>query len=362
MERLLCLVGGMNAGGAETFLMKIYRSLPLDKYQMDFCVTTDKKGFYDDEIIKMGGKIIHIPKKSKNPFKSFYYIAKVVKEGEYKNVIRISQHSLSSLDLLAAKFGGANNLIFRSSNSNSCGNKINSIIHVIFKTFASIIPNKKIAPSDVAAIHMFGKKDFNKGNVILINNGVPLNKFRFDENVRLKLREELNIKDNFVIGHVGRFTEQKNHKFLIEIFIEFLNKNPNAKLLLVGEGPLRNEIENYVEEKNIKDKVLFLGVRNDVNDIYNAMDCFVFPSLYEGMPNTVIEAQTNGLNCIISNQITADVKLNSKVHFCSLNNLKEWCDFINPSMDREKDYVIIKNKGYDIEDVSEKFIKICYTR
>ncbi len=362
MERLLCLVGGMNTGGAETFLMKIYRSLPLDKYQMDFCVTTDKKGFYDDEIIKMGGKIIHIPKKTKNPFSSFYNIVKVVKEGNYKNVIRISQHSLSAIDLLAARLGGANNLIFRSSNSNSCGNKFNSIMHIIFKPIASIIPNKKVAPSDVAAMHMFGKKNFEKGKITLLNNGLPLDNFKFNNDIRNQMREELKLQNEFVIGHVGRFSEQKNHRFLIEIFVAYLEKNANAKLILIGEGPLRNEIEDFVERKKITDKVLFLGVREDVKKLYQCMDCFVFPSLYEGMPNTVIEAQTSGLNCIISDKITSDVKLNSKVHFCSLDSIDKWCELIQPSRDREEDYIVIKSKGYDIEDVSKKFIDICYKK
>ena len=162
MKKLLCIVGGMAAGGAETFLMKMYRSLSRDDYQMDFCVTTNKKEFYDDEIIKMGGNIIYISKKSKNPVKSFYDIYKVVKNGKYENVIRISQHSLSSLDLMAAKLGGAKNLIFRSSNSNSCGSLFNRVMHMVFKPLAQKIPNKKIAPSDVAAIHMFGRKQLQR--------------------------------------------------------------------------------------------------------------------------------------------------------------------------------------------------------
>lgn len=343
MEKLLCLVGGMNTGGAETFLMKIYRTLPLDKYQMDFCVTTDKEGFYDSEIAQMGGKIIHITKKSKNPLKSFWEIKKVVKEGNYKNVIRISQHSLSALDLLAAKFGGANNLIFRSSNSNSCGNKVNSLIHVVSKPLAITIPNKKIAPSDVAAIHMFGKSCFKKDKVVLLNNGVPLDKFRYNEEIRNNLRKELNIENKFVIGHIGRFTEQKNHKVLIDIFNEYLKINKDTVLLLIGDGPLKENVAKYVEEKNISDKVIFLGLRNDTNKLYQCMDCFVFPSLYEGMPNTVIEAQTSGLNCVIADTITKDVILTDNVKMCSLSNTTDWIKEIKKSSNRENKYIQLKN-------------------
>ena len=141
MKRILCIVGNMNPGGAETFLMKIYRQLDKEKFQMDFCVGESKKCFYDDEIMKLGGKIIHITKKSKNPFKNFFEIKKVVKHGKYNSVMRISQHSMSSIDLFAAKMGGAKKLIFRSSNSKSCGSMMNRLAHIIFKPLAIFIPN-----------------------------------------------------------------------------------------------------------------------------------------------------------------------------------------------------------------------------
>lgn len=360
MEKLLCIVGGMNTGGAETFLMKLYRTLPLEKYQMDFCVTNPQKGFYDDEILRMGGKIIHIPKKTKNPISNFMNIVKIVKKGKYKNVIRISQHSLSAIDLLAAKIGGAKNLIFRSSNSNSCGNKTNALIHEIFKPLAVIIPNKKIAPSDTAAIHMFGKRSYEKGKVILLNNGVPLEKFRYNKEIRQKLRRKLKIEDKFVIGHIGRFTEQKNHKFLLDVFKEYLKINSHSILMLIGDGPLKDDVINYAQKIEVQDKIMYLGLRNDTNELYQCMDCFVFPSLYEGMPNTVIEAQTSGLRCVISDTITKDVKLTTRVDFCSLKDIKDWINKITESKDREETYKQIKEQGYDIQDVGKKFISIAY--
>jgi len=353
-------VGGMNTGGAETFLMKIYRELPHDKYQMDFCVTNEKEGFYDKEIEKLGGKIIHITKKSKNIIKNFKEIEDIVKIGKYNNVIRISQHSLSALDLYAAKRGGARNLIFRSSNSNSCGSWLNRIMHKVFKVFAKKIPNVKIAPSDVAAIHMFGRKDYEQGKVKILNNGLPIQNFMYNSKKRDEIRKKLKIEDKFVIGHIGRFTKQKNHQFLIDVFNDYLAINENSLLLLIGEGELKKSIERYIEKKKIKDKVLFLGLIGNAYEMYNAMDCFVFPSLFEGMPNTVIEAQTNGLNCIISDKITTNVKLTNKVEFLPLENSKTWAKEIRVSINREKDYSIIKEKGYDINDVTKEFVKLCY--
>lgn len=360
MKRLLCIVGGMNAGGAETFLMKIYRKIDKTKYQMDFCVGETKECFYDDEIQKLGGKIIHITKKSKNPFKSFFDIKNIIKEGNYNNVIRISQHSLSSIDLLAAKIGGAKNLIFRSSNSNSCGSLINRIIHIIFRPLANLIPNIKIAPSDVAAIHMFGKRQYSKGNVLMLKNGLSIDEYRYNETIRKKKRKELGLNDDdFVIGHVGRFSKQKNHKFLIQIFEKYLNINKKAKLLLIGDGELRNVIINEITQKGLLDSIIILGVRSDTNELYQAMDCFLFPSLYEGMPNTVIEAQTSGLNCVISNKITKDVSLNKNTVFCSLSNINEWINKIKYSSNRERKYIIVKDAGYDIETTEKIFVSNC---
>lgn len=359
MERLLCIVGGMNTGGAETFLMKIYRQLDKTMYQMDFCVGEEKKCFYDDEIIKLGGKIIHITKKSKNPIKSFLDIKRAVKKGNYKSVIRISQHSMSSIDLLAAKMGGAKKLIFRSSNSNSCGSFINRLMHLIFKPLAILVPTVKIAPSDKAAIHMFGKRQYKNGSVLMLNNGLNIEKYKYNDDIRKLKRKELKIKENeFVIGHVGRMTKQKNHFFLIDIFCEYLKRNHNSKLLLIGDGELKDEIIQYINKKNIKKNVIMLGVRADTNELYQAMDCFVLPSLYEGMPNTVIEAQTSGLNCIISNSITNMVNLTGKVAFCDLNNINDWILNIGISVDRENSYMIIRKYGYDINEIVEKFTKL----
>lgn len=358
MEKVLCIVGGMNAGGAETFLMKIFRAIDKKYFQMDFCVGNVEKGFYDDEIIKNGGKIIHVTKKSKNPIKSFFEIRKIVKKGKYHSVIRISQHSLSAIDLLAAKLGGAQKCVFRSSNSNSCGNLMNRFLHNIFIPLAIFIPNVKIAPSDKAAIHMFGKKQLEKGKVKILNNGLDVKSYKFNEEVRKNKRNELKLNDNdFLIGHVGRMTKQKNHKFLIDIFIEFLKKNNNAKLLLIGDGELKNDISIYIKDKHIENYVYFLGIRSDTNELYQAMDCFVFPSLYEGMPNTVIEAQTSGLKCIISNKITREVNLTNNVSFCDLSNIKDWVSKIEKSEKREQVYKQVFEKGYDISDVVNTFIE-----
>ncbi len=361
IKRILCIVGIMDQGGAETFLMKIYRSLDRTKYQMDFCVT-EKDGFYHEEIEKMGGKIHRITRKNQNPIKAFLDIRKLVKENNYKNVIKISSNSVNVTDLIAAKIGGANNLSLRSINSNNSGNKFSDIIHQLFKPLARIIPDIKIAPSDLAAIHLFGEKEYYKGNVILLNNGLDVELFKYNENYRTEIRTKYNINaETLVIGHVGRFSKQKNHHLLVEIFEKYIKeKNENSLLLLIGKGELEDETKELVKEKGIEQSVLFLGTQKEVYKYYQAFDCVVFPSLYEGMPNVIIEAQCSGLNCVLADTITEKVNLTNRIDFLSLNSsLEEWVDLIKKSEEREEEYIKLVEKNYDIDSVARIFVEKC---
>ena len=350
-------------GGAETFLMKIYRNIDREKYQMDFIVSIKEEGFYDEEIKKFGGNIFYIPPKSEAFIKSFLGIKRIVKEQKYKYVIRVNEHSLSTLDLIAAKLGGAKVLIMRSSNAGTAGGKLKKILHKIFKFLPRIVPNVKLAPSSEAACYTFGKKQLDKGNVKILHNAIPYKDFIFNQEIRNKMRKDLNIENKLVIGHIGRFNEQKNHKFLIKIFKEIKKENENAMLLLVGKGNLEDEIRRQVEQLKLKDSVMFLGVRKDIPELLMAMDMFVFPSLYEGMPNTVIEAQATGLKCIVSDTITKEANITGLVTYVSLtNNVNIWGDNIlkNCTYKREDTSEIFKEKGYDINDVSNEFINIIF--
>ena len=351
MKRLLCIVGSMDAGGAETFLMKVYRSIDKSKYQMDFCVAKKEKNFYEDEITSMGGKIYRITPKSRNPFKNFFDIKKIVKDNNYTSVLRVSQHTLSSLELLAAKLGGGKKLVFRSSNSNTGGGKLNLLIHYLFRPIANCISNIKIAPSKEAGDFMFGKRQYT-----IINNGLDLDTFKFSKDKRKRIRSELGIDDStIVIGHVGRFNFQKNHKFLLEIFDKYHKKNKNSELWLFGKGELENEIKSQVNSFGLGSSVRFMGVKENVSDYYSAMDCYIFPSLFEGMPNTVIEAEVSGLPCVISDTITKDCKFIDELNFLSLNDVEAWVDSIHAAKKRNVD---LANIDFDIKKTVEDFIKL----
>lgn len=362
MKRLLCIVGGMNTGGAETFLMKIYRSLDRNNYQMDFCVSKPQKGFYDDEIIELGGRIIHTVPKSRNPLASFFSIYQIVKKNQYDYVMRISQHSLSAMELLAAKLAGAKVRAFRSSNSMTMEGGISFKLHQIFKFLPNIVANVRIAPSRAAANFMFGGKKVQKGEVFLLKNGIPLETFSYDEQAAKSIRSELGIGNQLVLGHIGRFSAQKNHEYLVDVFTMVLKEDPTAILMMVGEGELEDSIRQKLVDLNIMDNVRFMGVRKDVPSLLSVMDVFVFPSLYEGLPNTVIEAQANGLPCVIADSITSEVSICSNVERLPLAQIEKWKDAIFASKrnsDKENQMVLREN-GYDIQDVATEFVNIIF--
>lgn len=363
MKRLLCIVGAMNRGGAETFLMKLYRQLDRTKHQMDFCVASSVPGDYDAEIKQLGGRILYITPKSKNPFASFWNMYQLVKRNRYHAVLRISQHSLSCLELLAARLAGAKKAIFRSSNTQSCGGCCNRLLHRMFVPLAYFIPTVRIAPSAEAAQFMFGTT---KG-VHILQNGLDTQAFAFSAAKRQELRQALQVQDKFVVGHIGRFNFQKNHLFLLHIFAEIKKQQPNAVLWLIGKGELEKQVKQQAENLGMADCVQFLGVRADIPSLLAAMDVFVFPSLFEGMPNTVIEAQTNGLPCLIADTITPQAKQTDIVHFMSLTQSPE--KWAKKALEIAAEQTLDKRPqaaqqmcaaGYDIAEVVQQFTQLVF--
>lgn len=365
MKRVLCLVSEMSAGGAETFLMKIYRCLDRSKYQMDFCVNVEKEGLYDAEIKALGGRIFHVPSKSENTKEFSKGLYNIVSENGYKNVMRITSNALGFYDLYIAKKAGAENLIARSSNSSDGGSLTSKIAHrigkLLFKRFVDI----KIAPSDLAAIYTFGKKDYSKGNVQILHNGIDFCEYGFSKNKRENIRKELGINESTVLlGHIGRFTGQKNHEFLLDVFYKVQKAHKDTVLLLIGKGEFEEKVRKKVALLGVENKVKFLGLRRDVPALLSAMDMFLLPSFYEGMPNVVIEAQAAGLNCLISDTITKEVALTPLVKQLPIKNADIWQKEITEKINhltknadeelinREK---VLLPKSYDIAEVAKLF-------
>lgn len=362
MERLLCIVGSLNAGGAETFLMKVYRSLDRNKYQMDFCVANPEKGVYEDEIQSLGGKIHVIPFKS-DGFREFRKaLYKVVKDGNYRRVLRITSNAAGLVDLKIAKAAGATRCIARSSNSSDGTSIKNKVINFICKVLYLKYVDEMVAPSDLAAIYTFGKKAVTNGKVHKLNNGVDLSTFYYSVEGRAKIRKEFDLGESTVIGHVGRFMQQKNHKFLLQVFAE-IRKHVDAKLMLTGKGELENELRQQAKELNIDEYVVFTGLRKDVPEILSAMDIMVFPSLYEGMPNTIIEAQATGLPCLISDSITREANITGLVKYKSLNtSAADWAEDVMAMIGKKREDTkkAFISHGYDIQGVVGQLVEIAY--
>ena len=349
VKRLLCCMSVMDVGGAETFLMKQYRRLDREKYQLDFCVNVEERGAYDDEIEALGGRIFRIPPKTKDPVTCLSSLRKIVKDNGYEAVFCSSAKSGVALDLLAARAGGAKRLIHRSSSAGDDGGKIERILGAIIGPLTKIVPNVKLAPSVLAAEFCFGKGCVEKGKAHILNNGIDTDIFSYSDELRAETRKNLGLNDEFTLIHVGRFVDVKNQDFLVDVFEQVANAHPNSKLVLVGVGDLEEKIRTKVHQKGLSEKVLFLGARKDVPALLSAADVLVFPSFYEGMPNAVIEAQALSLHCVVSDKITADCRITDLVDFLPLGDAKQWAEKILTLAD-----------GYERKNMAERFKKIRY--
>ncbi|MFR5057620.1 glycosyltransferase family 1 protein [Faecalimonas umbilicata] len=349
MVRVLHIFHNMGNGGIEHFVMDFYRHIDRNKVQFDFLTSVDEKGYFDDEIQKLGGKLYRAYPLKKNPIKNYLDIMRIVKENKYNIVHRHTGSAFGYYDLRAARRGDAKHLILHSHNP-QVGKPI---LHFISEKLLKIdcIP---VACSKEAGEFLFGKKT----KVKIINNAIDCDKYEYNADVRKQVREELGVVDSFIVGHIGRFEEQKNHKKLLDIFSEILKIKPNSKLICVGSGKLMEERKIQAKELGILDRILFLGNRDDVERIMQAFDVFVFPSLYEGFSITQIEIQVNGLTVFTSeNKVPSSSNIAGNVYFIPLEESAQlWAKKImRTNVDRDY-YAIdaVKKAGYDIHNVASE--------
>lgn len=322
--RVAQIIGKAVDGGVESCIMNYYKSIDKSKVQFDFFVESTSKIIDKSLIESMGGEVIIIPS-YKNVFKYMKTLEKLFKEGNY-DIVHSNMNAISVFTLKAAKKAGIKVRIAHSHSTSNYREFMKTIIKNILRPFSKVYATDYFACSEKAGRWLFGNKTFNEGKVTIIPNAIDIEKFKFDEIKRKEIRKKYNINDNdFVIGHVGRFVKQKNHKFLIKLFYEIKKERPYSKLLLIGDGPLRSKIEMMVNKLNLQDSVIFCGVQEHTEWYYNAMDCFVFPSLYEGLGMVVVEAQINGLRCVVSREVPNDTivtKNNNSLTFCE--NLQDY--------------------------------------
>ncbi len=344
--RVLHVVTTMNRGGLETMIMNYYRHIDRSKIQFDFLVHRDFEADYDREIKQLGGHIYHLPRL--NPFSRNYKkeLDQFLKEHPYQ-IIHVHQDCLSSI---ALKVACQNDIPTRIAHAHSTSQDKN-IKYLIKRFYMRSIP--KYATHLFACGKEAGDWMFQGKSYEIMNNAIDSQNFKYDELLRNNVRKILFIKDDeVVIGHVGRFNYPKNHEFIIDIFHELNKKDKKFKLLLVGTGNLEDKIKEKVKELNLQDKVLFLGNRNDVNELMQSMDIFLFPSHYEGLPVTLVEAQASGLPIIKSNNVPDQCKITPNVWSLSLDdNVNKWVNKIvevTKSFERTDTSKYIKDAGYDI--------------
>lgn len=343
--RVLHVVTHMNRGGLETMLMNYYRNIDRNQLQFDFLVHREKRADYDDEIEALGGRIYRLP--PLNPF-DIKYRKKLqqffLRHKEY-GIVHSHLDCMSAIPLKAAEKAGVRVRIAHSHNTNQ-DKDAKYILKLLYKQRIAQHATRLMACSQDAGKWMFGGRKFE-----VLNNAIDAKLYRFNPKVREKQRKKFKIPQNsFVVGHVGRFSQQKNHDFLIDIFSVLL-KEKSSILMLVGDGGLKRTIQEKVRRLGIEKQVVFTGVRDDVADLMQVMDVFVFPSYNEGLPLTVVEAQAAGLPCFISEGVPIECKMTDLVQQIDASKgSKAWADAIKAGekIPRRDTYDEIKKYGYDI--------------
>ena len=357
MIRVLHCVSNMDRAGIETMLMNYYRNINRTEIQFYFLCNKEKPGSYDSEIKKLGGKIFHSP--GLNPLKAFKYhkvVKNIMKENKI-DIVHVHNGAFGLQALIAAKAAGVKVRI-----SHAHGTKIDINLKLplklLYKTQLRKFANQYWGCGMEAIKYYYGKNVIENHNYYLLTNAIDENKFKYDENIRKKIRNELVINnDEYLIGHIGRFMKQKNHTFLIDIFKEVVNRNKNFKLILIGDGELQPLIIDKVNELNLNNNVIFTGNIPNTYEMYQAMDSFILPSLFEGLPVVGIEAQANGLSCLFSDTITKEVDIINKSTFMSLSTpVNQWADKIIELSKKKRNKISneIANHNYSIFEEAKK--------
>lgn len=352
-----------NIGGLETYLMQQFDHLDKTKVMYDFVnITSEDEIVFKEKIVQGGGKIYGVRSRHSNPIRHYWQWIQLLHRiaKDYKAIVLNSNSITYVFPIFIARFFGIPMRIMHSHNS-GFEQKIGLVKRLIIAMNRSLLKwgaTDYFACSKVAGQWMFGKRS----HFIVIPNAIDCAKYQFDENVRNQVRQALGIKNQFVVGHVGRFTYQKNHSFLMDIFREIHKRNSQSVLLLVGDAvedmSFYHAVKSKVQQYNLEDCVQFLGMRNDVPQLMQAMDCFVLPSRFEGLPVVGIEAQAAGLPCFFADTITREVGITELAYFFPIqNNEKQWAEIIvgtckngkRKNMEKE-----ISNAGYDIQSEIRK--------
>lgn len=357
MIRVLQVFHGMDCGGAETMIMNLYRHIDRTQVQFDFLVHTTKKCFFDDEIRQLGGNIYSVPyykftngKQYKKALDEFFNVHPEIK------IVHGHLGSCAHIYLQKAKQYGCY-AIAHSHNTKPKGFSLKNCLYRLFTYKTRKVADYFFGCSVAAAEYRFGEKIARSNRCNILKNAIDVNKFAYSDDYRKEIRDEFNLGNKLVIGHVGRFNTQKNHTFLIDIFKVVHDKRPDSILMLVGAGDLMPMIKQKVESLGLNEFVIFAGLRSDVHKMMSAFDVFLFPSLYEGLPVTLVEAQAAGLPVVCSDAITNETAVTDLIKYVDLiEPASNWAVFLLNSIEslvRSNKYGNEMKTEYDVITTSK---------
>ena len=361
MYNILFVSSSLAQNGTEMCMMNVLRNVDKKRFHIDFCIFDGEMTPNRIEAESLGCHVHVLPSRQHNPFKyiieQFSFLKKHARDYD---VVHWNGGNLSSfVGFVFYRYFGIPIRIVHAHSSCAVGLH-NKLLHRFHRLFLSRFCTHYFACSSEAARFFFRTT-----SAIIVNNGIDVNKFDYNENVRKIIREELGIgRDEIVIGHVGRFDDNKNHTFLLDIFSDHVKSYPKSLLLLIGCGDTFDAMKCKAKKLCISDRVIFTGARNDVNCMMQAMDCFVMPSKFEGLPFVLVEAQCSGLPCIISDTINKDADLTGNTYFVSLNEgTTKWSEIINKAFQntyRKSQSDQITRKGFSILDTA-KYLETVYS-
>ncbi|NLK66989.1 MAG: glycosyltransferase family 1 protein [Campylobacteraceae bacterium] len=345
--KVIYLVGLMNGGGVESVIMNYALNLDRDKFEFVFLTSESSTRVPYEKIKSLNAELILLPdyyKAKKEYIKKLFEVLKKNRDAIFHC------NYLSPLPFFIAKFAGVKNII---AHSHAFQERVN-FKHKIRRFLVSSFANRYFACGQKAGEYVFKNKPF-----AIINNAINLERFKFSENTRESLKKELNLEDKIVIGHIGRFSFEKNHKFLLDIFKKVLDKNPSFHLVLVGDGELFSEAKEQAKSLEIYENISFIGNSDKANEYYNSFDIFVLPSLHEGFGMVLVEAQANGLKCLASTGVSKETQILSNLEFLELDS-EIWSEkILNANLKREENSLeMVKNRGFDIATEAKKLEQI----
>lgn len=366
-KKVLIVNNPLQFGGADLVAVRLQQNLDKEKFECIYCLHHGEEiGPYEPYVASTGVRIIHQPEITSGYKASYKYFLDLFSK-EHFDIVHCHLPFFGAVVMAAAKKRGVKKRICHSHFSQPLifeKSKIKAFASDVYRTFmrkaVTYYSTDIIGCSKEAGEYLAGKSGFSKKGIVL-NNGIDAKTYEFTAEKRDSIRQQLGINNKTVIGHIGQMYYVKNHTFLIDIFNAFQKKNENSVLLLISDGPDREKIQNKVDSLGLTDKVKFLGFRNDIPDLMSAMDCFVFPSIHEGFPLTLVEAQASKLPCVVSDTVTKNVELSNALSFVSLDDgTDKWCAEIEKMASLKRNDVdnsaVIEN--FDIKNIAKKLEKI----